>query len=110
LLDNAYRATDHPTVQDKRIWLGVRAGNGEIRLQVGDQGIPMPPDAGSWLFQRQKSTWGGFGVGLSGSYRIAVAHGGKLEFQDAPPVKIFTLTLPRLSFVEQHRSQRKPHR
>ncbi len=75
--------------------------NGEILIQVADQGIGIPREALPHLFERffraeDKMARGGTGLGLHISRQIVEAHGGRIwveskEGEDST----FSFTLPR---------------
>lgn len=74
-------------------------GNGEIVLEVGDNGPGVPPEHRSRIFEpffTTKSAGEGTGLGLSLVYEIVVAHGGSIELIDrAEPGALFRLRFSR---------------
>jgi signal transduction histidine kinase len=75
-------------------------GNGEVRLEISDEGAGVPPDRVADLFV-PFARWGGArdstGLGLAISRGIVEAHGGSLEYRPAENgiVHAFVVTLPR---------------
>lgn len=84
LLDNAIKYTP----KGGAITLKVGATNGQAALEVADNGIGIPPDALSHVFDRfyrvdkaRSRDLGGAGLGLAIVKSICVAHGGHVEVQ-----------------------------
>jgi PAS domain S-box-containing protein len=79
----------------------VGGDDGEVWLRVSDQGIGIPKEAQSRLFERFERVapmrhFGGFGLGLWIVRRIVEAHGGTIELEsDAGRGARFTVRLPR---------------
>jgi signal transduction histidine kinase len=98
LLDNARKYSE----QEKPITLRAAAQNGDLRVEVEDEGIGLGEDDLRQLFtpffrtdrSRARGT-GGVGLGLALARRIVEAHGGSLAAYSAPGKgSTFTLTLP----------------
>jgi PAS domain S-box-containing protein len=99
LLNNAARYTP----QGGRIWLTVRAENGDAVLRVRDNGRGIEPEHLGRIFDMfvqghaLKRTAGGLGIGLALARKIAELHGGSLEAVSEGPGKgsEFVLRLAR---------------
>ncbi len=96
LIDNAlYALRDRPGAR-----LGIRtyAANGEVRLEVEDNGIGIRPENLKRIFEPSfttKPVGEGTGLGLASSYELAVAYGGRLEVtSELGAGTTFTLSLP----------------
>ncbi len=98
LLGNALKFTERGSV-DLRV---ARDAAGALRLQVHDTGIGMDAAVMARLFQRfsqgeqgRARRYGGTGLGLEISRRLARAMGGDIEVQSRPGAgSVFTVTLP----------------
>ena len=98
LLDNAIKYTP----QSGHIQLKVAAQNSHAVLEVADDGIGIPADALSRVFERffrvdqaRSREQGGAGLGLSIVKSICTAHHGKVEAQSAPGKgSVFRVELP----------------
>ncbi|WP_437747620.1 ATP-binding sensor histidine kinase [Sorangium sp. So ce1504] len=79
--------------------LGEEAGM--ARLSVRDHGIGIDPERQEWIFERFERAvsnrhYGGLGLGLYISRRIAEAHGGSIRVESAPGAgATFIVELPR---------------
>ncbi len=96
LVQNAQDAVS--SVPEPRIVLTVRhlASISAIEIAVSDNGAGVPPGVRERLFDPYvTSKTHGTGLGLAIALRIAVEHGGELEYQEAPGGGArFSLTLP----------------
>ena len=96
LLDNAIRYSPG----GGRIDVTLRSEGGEAVLRVADRGVGIPDEDRSRLFQRffrssRTQTFGGTGLGLFISRRIAEVHGGRLDLESTGPGgSVFVLALP----------------
>jgi heavy metal sensor kinase len=99
LLDNAIRFTPEGGL----ITLSIGADGDMVSLSVEDNGQGIPPDERERIFQRfyqippasAAATDEGSGLGLAMVRGIARAHGGRVEFVEAPGTgSIFRLVLP----------------
>ncbi|WP_207540311.1 sensor histidine kinase [Sabulicella rubraurantiaca] len=78
LLRNALEATD--AEPEPRVILRLSRAEGEVRLEVEDNGPGIPPDVMERLFEPFQSTKAdGMGIGLSICRAIVEAHHGRLE-------------------------------
>jgi two-component system NtrC family sensor kinase len=102
LLTNAVHALsslepDRP----RRIRLATRRAEGRAMLQVGDSGLGVPPGLVPQLFTPFFTTKGpgqGTGLGLSVSYGLIEAHGGRITYQpSADGGAEFVVALPLVS-------------
>jgi two-component system NtrC family sensor kinase len=86
-------------VQAARISLRTAAPDGEVRLEVRDNGKGIPPEIRPRIFEpffTTKDVWSNVGLGLSVSYRIVAEHGGRiLVDSELGKGTTFTVTLPR---------------
>jgi heavy metal sensor kinase len=87
LLDNAIRYTPPGGTVSARL----EAGDGNLRLQVADTGVGIPPEAARHIFERfyrgdqaRSRQNGGFGLGLSIVKWIAESHRGTVELSSQP--------------------------
>lgn len=87
LLDNAIRYTP----PGGRVSAAVETLGSEVRIQVADTGIGIPPEASSHVFERfyradkaRSRQEGGFGLGLSIVKWIAESHHGAVELASQP--------------------------
>ena len=99
LLDNAIRYTP----QGGKVSASLEAANGNLRLQVADTGVGIPPEAAEHIFERfyrgdqaRSRQNGGFGLGLSIVKWIAESHRGTVELSSQPGAgTTFTVLLER---------------
>lgn len=99
LLDNAIRYTP----PGGKVSASLEAANGNLRLQVADTGIGIPPEAARHIFERfyrgdqaRSRQNGGFGLGLSIVKWIAESHRGTVELSSHPGAgTTFTVLLER---------------
>ncbi len=96
LLENAAQYTP----PGSRIEIRARADEDEIILQVGDNGLGLPPDRIDTLFAKftrghTESANGGFGLGLAIVQAVVAAHGGRVRgFNRATGGACFEIALP----------------
>lgn len=70
-----------------RLEVSTRAAGGEVRLAVRDNGKGISSEARPRIFEpffTTKELWSNVGLGLSVSWRIAAAHGGRIEVESRP--------------------------
>lgn len=96
LIDNAlYALRDRPGA---KLAIRTYATNGEVRLEVEDNGIGIRPENLTRIFEPSfttKPVGEGTGLGLASSYELAVAYGGRLEVTSEHEVgTTFALSLP----------------
>jgi signal transduction histidine kinase len=99
LLDNAIRYTP----PGGKVSASLEAANGNLRLQVADTGVGIPPEAAPHIFERfyrgdqaRSRQNGGFGLGLSIVKWIADSHRGTVELSSHPGAgTTFTVLLRR---------------
>jgi two-component system OmpR family sensor kinase len=99
LLDNAIRYTP----EGGKITVTLEAGERNLRIQVADTGIGIPPEAANHVFERfyrgdqaRSRQNGGFGLGLSIVKWIAESHNGAVELTSEPGSgSTFTVLLRR---------------
>jgi heavy metal sensor kinase len=99
LLDNAIRYTP----PGGKVSASLEAANGNLRLQVADTGVGIPPEAAPHIFERfyrgdqaRSRQNGGFGLGLSIVKWIAESHRGTVELSNHPGAgTTFTVLLHR---------------
>ncbi len=91
LLSNAVKFTDHGQVNVHVAGHALLDGRNELAFSVRDTGIGIPPDRLNRLFQSfsqaEASTtrkYGGTGLGLVISKRLAELHGGKMWVESEP--------------------------
>jgi len=102
LLDNAVKFSPSGGTLTVRF----RGEGGELRLEVGDQGIGIAPDRAARIFERfyrahDDRGIGGLGLGLYISKQIVELHGGRIEVSSEPGRgTTFTVTIPRLAASE----------
>ena len=98
LLDNAIKFSPSGGTVTTRL----RGEDGELRLEVSDQGIGIAPDRVMRIFERfyrahDDRGIGGLGLGLYISKQIVELHGGQIEVSSEPGRgTTFTVTIPRL--------------
>ncbi|MCW5869311.1 MAG: GHKL domain-containing protein [Candidatus Eremiobacteraeota bacterium] len=98
LLLNARDAALSPQSRSREITLRARFQDGWAWMQVLDHGPGVDPEIEKRIFEpffTTKEVGRGTGLGLSISHRIAVKHGGSLEYQTLPEGgACFSLRLP----------------
>jgi heavy metal sensor kinase len=99
LIDNAVRHTP----AGGRVLVDLEAAANELRIQVADSGIGIPPEAAPHVFERfyrgdqaRSRQDGGFGLGLAIVKWIAESHQGAVDFTSEPGAgTTFTVLLHR---------------
>jgi two-component system sensor histidine kinase SenX3 len=100
LVENAIQYSD----SKQSVGVGVTTRNGHVDIIVTDQGVGIPVDEQSRVFERfyrvdesRDRTTGGTGLGLSLVKHIALSHRGEVTLFSQPGVgSTFTIRLPRL--------------
>jgi two-component system sensor histidine kinase SenX3 len=100
LIENAIQYSD----RKQSVGIGVTTRNGHVDIIVTDQGVGIPADEQSRVFERfyrvdesRDRTTGGTGLGLSLVKHIALSHRGEVTLFSQPGVgSTFTMRLPRL--------------
>lgn len=108
LLENAIQYSD----SGKPVGIGVTTRNGHVDLIVTDQGVGIPAEEQSRVFERfyrvdesRDRTTGGTGLGLSLVKHIALSHRGEVTLFSQPGVgSTFTIRLPRLVDISQEKT------
>lgn len=97
LIDNGFQYGK----PEGHVWLSIRRSQGEVLLQVRDDGIGIPFDQQEKIWQRfyqvdpARSDKGGAGLGLALVQQIAQIHGGYMTLESVSCVgSSFTLHLP----------------
>ena len=99
LLDNAISYSNPAGT----VWLTARGGNGEVRIDVRDEGIGIPPEHVSRIFERFYRTdkardraSGGTGLGLAIVKHITHIHDGQVDVtSEVGKGSTFSLRLPQ---------------
>lgn len=100
LVENAIQYSD----SKQSVGVGVTARNGHVDIIVTDQGVGIPAEEQSRVFERfyrvdesRDRTTGGTGLGLSLVKHIALSHRGEVTLFSQPGIgSTFTMRLPRL--------------
>lgn len=100
LVENAIQYSD----SKQSVGIGVTTRNGHVDIIVTDQGVGIPAEEQSRVFERfyrvdesRDRTTGGTGLGLSLVKHIALSHRGEVTLFSQPGVgSTFTMRLPRL--------------
>ena len=100
LIENAIQYSD----RKQSVGIGVTTRDGHVDIIVTDQGVGIPADEQSRVFERfyrvdesRDRTTGGTGLGLSLVKHIALSHRGEVTLFSQPGVgSTFTMRLPRL--------------
>jgi signal transduction histidine kinase len=100
LLENAVKYTE----PGDRIELSSRATGSKVTIEVADEGIGVPDEAHSRIFERfaradpaRTRSAGGVGLGLAIVDTIVKAHGGRCQVSRKVPGSIFRIQLPGFS-------------
>ncbi len=103
LLENAVKYT----APGDAVELGAKEHDGELVIEVADEGCGVPPDALERIFDRfaradaaRGRTQGGVGLGLAIVDAIAKAHGGWCDVRQRPRGSVFRLHLPGFDAAE----------
>jgi signal transduction histidine kinase/class 3 adenylate cyclase len=107
LLSNAFKFSDP---QEGRVWIRLATKDQSIELEVEDNGIGIPRDQLTRIFDRFTQVEGGAtrryegsGIGLALVKEIVALHGGAIAAEsDLGRGSIFTITLPRGNVTEDH--------
>ncbi len=87
LLVNAMQAIDATHRPDGRIAITTQASNGEVVIEVVDNGCGIPDDVLPQIFDpffTTKAVGDGTGLGLSITHAMVSDHGGRMEVESAP--------------------------
>ena len=89
------------------LWVGLDSRNGNVRAQVADTGIGIPPEQQKKIFYPYFSTKAqGTGLGLSSAQRIVLSYGGRIRVQSEPGKGTrFIVDLPA---VESNATKQQP--
>ena len=94
LCRNALEALGHRG----QIEVAVSIANGEVRIEVSDNGPGISPDQRLHIFEpfySARQAGRGVGMGLSKCWRIVTQHGGRIEVDSRPSSgAVFTICLP----------------
>jgi two-component system sensor kinase FixL len=81
LIRNAIEAVAECRDRERWVYVRLRLIDGEVQVEVEDNGCGVPPDIAERLFEPfETSKQGGLGLGLSLSREIVKAHGGSLRW------------------------------
>jgi signal transduction histidine kinase len=101
LLENAVKYSPPGAAIELR---ATATGRGEVSIEVEDEGVGVPPEALSRIFDRfgradsaRTRSAGGVGLGLAITDAIAKAHGGGCSVTSTAAGSIFALRLPNFS-------------
>jgi signal transduction histidine kinase len=97
LIRNAKYACDESCQHEKRLTVRLTNGDDRIRISVIDNGVGIPPENMTRIFNHGFSTRkGGHGFGLHGAALAAKEMGGSLAAHSDGPQRgaVFTLELP----------------
>jgi signal transduction histidine kinase len=101
LLENAVKYSPPGAAIELR---ATATGRGEVSIEVEDEGVGVPPEALSRIFDRfgradsaRTRSAGGVGLGLAITDAIAKAHGGGCSVTSTAAGSIFALLLPNFS-------------
>jgi signal transduction histidine kinase len=111
LLRNAKHACQDSERADKRLTVRVANGEGRIRISVIDNGVGIPPENLTRIFNYGFTTRkGGHGFGLHSGALAAKEMGGSLAVQSDGPGKgaTFTLELPQFAPASDTTFKRRP--
>ena len=97
LVENAFKYGK----PEGHVWVTLGREPGEIRMEVKDDGIGIPPEQQEKIWKRfyqvdpSRSAGNGAGLGLAMVQKIAQAHGGSMTLESIPDLgSTFTLHLP----------------
>ena len=111
LIRNAKHACDESGREDKQMTVRVADGDGRIKISVSDNGIGIPPENLTRIFNHGFTTRkDGHGFGLHSGALAAKEMGGSLTAHSDGPGRgaTFTLELPQLAPSSAATSERQP--
>jgi PAS domain S-box-containing protein len=99
-----------------RVWMSAERRNGEVMVEVRDQGRGIPPHRLETIFERFQQVdasdsreKGGTGLGLSICRSIVEQHGGRIWAESVPGKgSTFRFTLPVANEMDQHVESEEP--
>jgi signal transduction histidine kinase len=112
LLENAVKYTE----PGDRIELSSRATGSKVAIEVADEGLGVPDEAHSRIFQRfaradaaRTRSAGGVGLGLAIVDTIVKAHGGRCQVSRRPSGSVFGIHLPAFTVASPSRQSAVAH-
>jgi signal transduction histidine kinase len=111
LIRNAKYACDESGRADRRLTVRVANGEGRIKISVADNGVGIPPENLTRIFNHGFTTRkDGHGFGLHSGALAAMEMGGSLAVQSDGPGKgaTFTLELPQITPASDTTFKRRP--
>ena len=108
LLSNAIKFTERGSVDLKLDWERLNETHCRLEISVKDTGIGIAPDEQERIFEafiqqagQDQVRYGGTGLGLALSQKIARLMGGEITLESTPGKgSCFTVSLPEVSFVK----------
>jgi signal transduction histidine kinase len=97
LIRNALEANPGRSV---RFGIAVDAADSGLRIDIGNDGAPVPAALASRIFDPYVSGTGGkenIGLGLAIVKKIIFEHGGDIDYLEAQGKPVFSITLPRMA-------------
>ncbi|MCR4411391.1 MAG: ATP-binding protein [Thermoguttaceae bacterium] len=99
LLVNAVEAMNGPDADYAELSVRLSGDADEVRIEIGDTGVGIPPDVLPHIFEpffSTKEKENGVGLGLAVVYGIVRRHGGQIDVEsEAGRGSVFRLRLPR---------------